>query len=69
MDWADNSDNENSFVIVESRKKRSARKKPVVVCSRPNTRSRSNVANISGNKSAQNPGRVVREKNKPSRFK
>jgi hypothetical protein len=69
MDWADNSDNENAFVIVESRKKRSARKKPVVVCSRPNTRSRSNVETITDNKSAQNPGRVVRAKNKPSRFK
>jgi hypothetical protein len=69
MDWIPSSDNDEPFTIVEKRGKKSARKKPVVLVSRPNTRSQANKGSPSGDKTTQIPGRVTRNHVKPNRFK
>jgi hypothetical protein len=69
MDWNPVSDNEEPFTIVRNKGRKASRKKPVVVISRPNTRSQSNEDLLSGDKSAPIPGRVARKRTKPSRFK
>jgi hypothetical protein len=69
MEWASCSDVDDSYTVVESRKSKSARKKPAVVISRPKTRSQKCSDDILDNKSTHAPGRVVRKKSKPSRFK
>jgi hypothetical protein len=69
MDWISSSDNDEPFTVVKSRKGKCARKKPVVVVSRPVTRSQKKGEEVSDNKSAHVPGRVIRNKTKPARFK
>jgi hypothetical protein len=69
MDWNPVSDNEEPFTIVRNKGRKASRKKPVVVISRPNTRSQTNEDLLSGDKSAPVPGRVARKRTKPSRFK
>jgi hypothetical protein len=69
MDWISSSDTDEPFTVVKSRKGKCARKKPVVVVSRPVTRSQKKGEEVSDNKSAHVPGRVIRNKTKPARFK
>jgi hypothetical protein len=69
MDWNPLSDNEEPFTIVRNKGRKASRKKPVVVISRPNTRSQTSEDLLSGDKSAPIPGRVARKRTKPSRFK
>jgi hypothetical protein len=69
MEWASSSDVDDSYTVVESRKSKSARKKPVVVVSRPKTRSQKCADDLLDSKSTHAPGRVVRKKTKPNRFK
>jgi hypothetical protein len=69
MEWNPTSDNEGPFTIVRNKGKKASRKKPIVIISRPNTRSQSNNELFSGDKSAPIPGRVARKHAKPSRFK
>jgi hypothetical protein len=69
MDWNPVSDNEEPFTIVRNKGRKASRKKPVVIMSRPNTRSQTSDDLFSGDKSAPIPGRVARKRTKPSRFK
>jgi hypothetical protein len=42
MDWNPTSDNEEPFTVLRNKGKKASRKKPIVIISRPNTRSQSN---------------------------
>jgi hypothetical protein len=53
IDWNPTSDNEEPFTIVRNKGKKASRKKPIVIMSRPNTRSQSNKDLFSGDKSAR----------------
>jgi hypothetical protein len=69
MDWIPPSDNDEPFTIVRKKGKKSSRKKPTVIVSRPNTRSQTKNDSPSSDKSTQIPGRVTRKHVKPSRLK
>jgi hypothetical protein len=68
MDWISSSDNEDtSFTLVESRKKKSMRRKSNVSASIPITRSQRNKKTKSA-KCALSPGKVSRSRSKPKKL-
>jgi hypothetical protein len=64
LEWLSESDREDDFVVVESRKKRKSSGKKNVVVSRPMTRSQSK-----RDISAHVPGRTIQQKKKPEILK
>jgi hypothetical protein len=68
MDWISSDDNEDSsFTLVESRKKKNMRRKSAVSTSRPITRSQRNKKSESTN-CALSPGKVTRTRSKPKQL-
>jgi hypothetical protein len=68
MDWISSDDNEDSsFTLVESRKKKNMKRKSSVSASRPITRSQRTKKAESTNY-ALSPGRVSRTRSKPKKF-
>jgi hypothetical protein len=68
MDWISSDDNEDSsFTLVESRKKKNMKRKSSISTSRPITRSQRN-KKVESTNCALSPGKVSRTRSKPKKL-